>query len=795
MTARGSCWVSVFVLLLGMAVSPLALGDEKDLSPSLYPPPKQLQMTGGSLEVTGKAIVIPEEPGPKLTAIAKLLQRRLKLRLDVELPINQVGTAPDGLAVLAIVNGAPDWQKLVEKASLQEAPDPPPGYPLVELDQRYALTIDEESVVIVAYNPRGLSFGAITLMQLARGAGVGTKLPTLSIVDWPDMVLRSAHGRHDHGLWESVHTCKRVAVSAMDMKYGMIIWETDADTFRYETHPELLRGRFLEKDQYVKLVDLLRSGGVEPVPLHNMSDGHNTKGGHPYPFLGDGETYFWAMTELIDERLEVFRPKYFHLGMDEEQFTQRIKYPKRTLKQWRDVATRFTEHCRRRGVATMMWSDQIWNVAPDYKWWPSGRRGTKGYYAYLATFPSDLFLVNWLYYEHRFPMMEQQAKSRLCTILASYWGGGEPHVRLVKQLRPKYSNIPGMMGTMWRGNNEHRKKLIRNAGVYWNVDAVPEVKVYEQIKAKFKFQEEDFQPMGWEVLLEHTPAKAVPEALGRLADEDWQVWLPAREELVSSGLPIVAELLQAMADTEGELRQRIEGCISRNARDARQGWRRGELDTHKVIPYLKSPAADLRAIAAEVIASCNPPEGCSSLYAGLKDVKQFAACARALGIVKDTSAAKELVRALGDANMPADARAEAAHVLGVLRAKEAVPALLAVLKESKEDLLTREALWSLALLGETKAGEEIAKLLESSDQDTRWRAGIALALLKSRKVSMMAPWLAGDDRHSLELAAWAIERTLPKEEWQPIFEDAKEKQQDENSTWRLNQILEGKHRR
>jgi HEAT repeat protein len=280
----------------------------------------------------------------------------------------------------------------------------------------------------------------------------------------------------------------------------------------------------------------------------------------------------------------------------------------------------------------------------------------------------------------------------------------------------------------------------------------------------------------------------VDAALKDLADPAWRAWLHAREQLVASGLPAMPRLLAAMSEADGELRDRIEGCISRNARDARNGRRRGKLDASKVLPYLDDGHAGVRDIAAELIVSADD-KGTATVRASLKKPAAAASVIRALGLKRDASCSADLIAVLGAEGMPVRARAEAARVLGLLRVTDAADALRKALTGSSEITIRKAALWSLAQLGCTAADKEIAALLESEDTDARYRAAMALAILKSPETKRVIPWLSGQDRYSLELAGWVIWRTMTGEEAKATIQEAIPLQKDQRSRERLEQLV------
>lgn len=756
----------------------------------LWPNPQKVELCDGRFDVAGATVFVPERAGEHARAAAAALARSLRvtLKLQDELAVKESGAGPERGLVLTVGKTAPDWREAA--AALDALKDVPAAHAA----QGYVLHITPAAALVAASEPLGLSYGALTLMQIARSAADGTRLPTVSIADWPVGRVRAAHIRT---MWDyGFENYRRAALYAMDMKLGMLVWEVNNNTFPLESHPEAAppKREMLPwtKEKLRAAVDFARDGGVEVVPLHNFSTGHWTKGGYPYVFLGDGEMYYWAAAEMIDEHLELFRPRHFHLGMDEEQRAGRhLGYPSRSVEQWRDAIARLARHLRRRGVVPMVWSDPLEDGRTPKPYKPGD---AEGYYKFTATLPRDLILVPWFYWTKKPEdvldgpgALRRQAKTGLAVITAGYGDYMTYHAHACATAVAETSNVHGIMSTWWRGPAHYQSYVRHSAGRFWN----PAMSERSQ-----NFKDGSAPITGWEVFIETGPAVSVPDALRRLADPDWMVWTRAREELVAGGLSVVPALLKAMAEANDELRERIEGCISRNARDARNTRTRGSLDDAAVLPGLAQDAADVRCIAAEVLASCTKPGGRAALLDGLRDTKKSAACARALGLVRDEAAAAGLRAVLADEKMPDDARAEAARVVGAMRVADAAPALLDVLRRTKAPSLQKAALWALALLGHRPAAEDIAALVPSADDDLRYRAAIALVMLRSERArALFEPWLAGEDRHSLELAAWALVTLMKPEEASALFAKAADVQKNAQNQRRLrslSQIVLGK---
>ncbi len=847
-------WALALTLLLGIPVLSV-LAEEPEAAPPVYPVPQMWTVLEESYELEGATLFVPRAPGAKVLAIARGLQNRLKLILEVNLEVKEASPGPAGVAILVISKQPPDWQRLVRELDLRPIP------PAVA-DQGYTLRIDRRGVALTANAPRGLAYGAITLIQMAKGTqtlttsktlgrrGVTVKemsqwgqhkpLPGVIITDWPDTPLRAAHGVHYRGAWESLDTVKLGAALAPLTRHNMAVWELDTTTFRFRTHPELFgKALGMEREAYAQATALVRAGGVEVVPNLNMGKRLGQKLGYPYAVLSeDDPTYRWATEEIFDELVEVFLPRYFHLGMNEDWHGD-FGPLGRNKEQWRAAIIQFTDYLRRRGVSTMVWTDYLYGPTSgtNHNHWPvpGGRHAgaqhlksqelaakelaaedrrllgpqkrkrflfdvegggwfeycvwmpkegpaspefekrvqqvEQDYFAFIKTFPSDLILVPWpSIWRPKTTYAIQQSKSGLRVIVhakcdpstSSSTNGVEwaRSLRFVRE-KAKRTNVLGLLATGFSGGpwgcraSSFVGMFPRSAGPFWNPASIQDGRAKTAGDFIMPTEEEVKHPLGWEVLLDPAPPVSVREALKGLAHAKWEVWLPAREELVGAGMPAAAELLSAMTEADGEYRQRLEGCLSRIARDARHGRDRGELDVEAVEPFLDDADADVRQIAAEVLGASGR-RGQECLTAGLMLPERAAACARVMALMQADQVVALLRQVLGNEQFPAVARAEAARALGLLGAKGASGDLVNVIKQERDPAVQREAAWALGLLGERGADKVIAKLLDSPDKATRCRAVIALVELRSPEVLRAAPMLASEDASEAWVAAWAL---------------------------------------
>jgi len=134
--------------------------------------------------------------------------------------------------------------------------------------------------------------------------------------------------------------------------FNMLIVDCE-DGLRYKSHPELKRRYSIPQSGLRKLLDFARKKRLELVPKLNFSKSRHHRHDYwmrPYHTLLDTDQYWKVAFELIDELIEVFRPKrFFHIGMDEDDTRTHGQYIKAVLK--------LRQGLKERGLRTIIWND------------------------------------------------------------------------------------------------------------------------------------------------------------------------------------------------------------------------------------------------------------------------------------------------------------------------------------------------------------------------------------------------------------------------------------------------------
>lgn len=138
---------------------------------------------------------------------------------------------------------------------------------------------------------------------------------------------------------------------------------------KYGSHPEIaIRGAWeinTLKDEILKL----RDSGIEVIPKLNFSTTHDHWLGK-YARSVSTEEYYKVCRDLIEEVIEIFdKPRFFHLGMDEETYEHQRDMLYVVVRQydlwWNDLYFLVNE-VEKHGSRAWIWSDHLWRHKEEF---------------------------------------------------------------------------------------------------------------------------------------------------------------------------------------------------------------------------------------------------------------------------------------------------------------------------------------------------------------------------------------------------------------------------------------------
>ena len=136
------------------------------------------------------------------------------------------------------------------------------------------------------------------------------------------------------------------------------------DGIQYESHPEIAAKNAWTTEKLRKELAKVRKMGLEPIPKLNFATTHDTWL-KDYSRMVSSDIYYGVCKDLIEEVSILFnKPRFFHLGMDEETANHQIKHDYAVVRQnnlwWGDLYF-FIAEVERNGIRPWVWSDYAWH--------------------------------------------------------------------------------------------------------------------------------------------------------------------------------------------------------------------------------------------------------------------------------------------------------------------------------------------------------------------------------------------------------------------------------------------------
>ncbi len=175
----------------------------------------------------------------------------------------------------------------------------------------------------------------------------------------------------------------KVVAMLKDAGCNMIVLDI-GEGIRFDCCPEIAAEDAWSKEEMKAELARLRSLGFEVIPKLNFSTCHDEWLG-VYSRMVSTPPYYKVVKELIAETAELFdRPRFFHIGMDEEGIDCQRKFNLAIIRQgelwWHDF--NFICDCvREGGCRPWIWADYVWDHEEIF----------------LERMPKDVLLSNWYY--------------------------------------------------------------------------------------------------------------------------------------------------------------------------------------------------------------------------------------------------------------------------------------------------------------------------------------------------------------------------------------------------------------
>src|SRR5262245_57742918 len=158
------------------------------------------------------------------------------------------------------------------------------------------------------YSPQGENMILANLLHLSYNMWGDWENPAVKGKYW----ACKPYLRFDEKLWNDLLEEMR------KRKFNMVVIDV-GDGIEYASHPEISVKNAWSHDKLKSELKKMRDMGLEPIPKLNFSTCHDQWLG-PYARMVSTPEYYKVCEDVIAECIDLFdKPRFFHLGMDEEE--------------------------------------------------------------------------------------------------------------------------------------------------------------------------------------------------------------------------------------------------------------------------------------------------------------------------------------------------------------------------------------------------------------------------------------------------------------------------------------------
>ncbi|MFT4416468.1 glycoside hydrolase family 20 zincin-like fold domain-containing protein [Fredinandcohnia humi] len=237
----------------------------------------------------------------------------------------------------------------------------------------YILEVEEHKIEISASSIRGFYNAIKTVMQVISSTpSSSNEIPTGYVKDWPDIGFRGVHLPVDLGNPRFIEELLETVISPL--KYNSIILE--CSPINWATHPELWKEDSCSPNEVQKIIECGKYHDIEVIPLLQtlghcewlFANNQNLDICEDYrsPFCYNplNERSYKVIFEIMEEAIDLFKPKKFHFGHDEIRMVGRFPNSIEGRKigfvdLFIQDTNRISSFLQERHITPMMWADVV----------------------------------------------------------------------------------------------------------------------------------------------------------------------------------------------------------------------------------------------------------------------------------------------------------------------------------------------------------------------------------------------------------------------------------------------------
>lgn len=270
-------------------------------------------------------------------------------------------------------------------------------------------------------------------------------------------------------------------IDKLEHKYNALVIMVN-NKVEYDRYPEITSSegedmrevkpgwKPMPKQNLREIVSYAQQKGLEVIPAVEFLTHQSMflRRSHPELMINE-ETYdprnptvYEIVYSVIDELIDVFKPRHFLIGHDEvREFWRKKADNQSRIPTYMDFAVdanRIAEYLKKKDVRTMMWGDMLLNPA-DANLSKDMRKtfhgGLQDYYKAVDLLNKDIIIVDWHYYvkDMSFPSVDYFLAKGF-SVMGCTWKEGVTIENFSRYVcGKKDSKVLGMMATTWHDFN------------------------------------------------------------------------------------------------------------------------------------------------------------------------------------------------------------------------------------------------------------------------------------------------------------------------------------------------------
>lgn len=422
----------------------------------IVPQPQEETELSEGYTLTESTIIYLLTDTPALRQAVETLQDDIQVRYGFRPPL-QVGSTGQGIVI---------GQNSDNISSTLE--------PVTEAEG-YTLESSPAGITISGSDERGAFYGVQSLRQIL---GEEPTIRGVQVRDYPDHKLRMAMIYLD-GQSEAVND--RLIPILAQYKFNAVL--VMSNYIQWESAPALHVPQGATKEQARHLVDLAKLNLIEPIPLletlghtewlfaNNQNRDLLQDSSVPKPWVYDplnARTY-QVLFPIFDELIELFEPKYIHIGHDEVRNVHPFPASPAGLQLgfgqlFLQDTQKLHNYLQSKNIRTIMWQDEL--LSAEVK-------------PLLNEFSKDLIVTSWNYYPASdYPDLTTLQQAGF-DVIGSSWKDADNIRAYARDAKDK--NAFGMLQTRWtgyfgnaeviHGQYDQLYSYLIAVNQFWNVDA------------------------------------------------------------------------------------------------------------------------------------------------------------------------------------------------------------------------------------------------------------------------------------------------------------------------------------